>query len=432
MPNQPIEVNLHGTFLDMGKQYITQLNQIIINQLAFARKNIRPVSLNPETQKLFDTKLSEFIFTVKNAYPVEIIEFFNGVLQTDFAKTNVLTFEDLAYLDNAYIVSMIADRIDEGATNKTKEQCSFIGFGLENGVVGGRNFDFAKNNLQCMTDTPIILKMQHCDHQKYPNKIVSIGMPGSICNPTIFNDKNLFLEINTASDSIGSKLDDSRFSTLSDFTLQMMQCEDYQKLHDFLISKPVFMGFNVSIAGPEGSQLHTIEMSPFNVQSEASPETPNFKNRARTANSENTLDPVNWDCNPNLLVSTNVFRLSAWTQYTNKANEQELEINFSTERYKNLIKLGREKQGFLSKQPLNVIQKIMEHGFNNHDPIPGATKYIPTTDLSHDGSTSTHYTVAFKTYKTGLNKTPKFSVRFQQQISPESEGTWTKWQKYRV
>lgn len=74
----------------------------------------------------------------------------------------------------------------------------------------------------------------------------------------------------------------------------------------------------------------------------------------------------------------------------------------------------------------------MEHGFNNHDPVPGSTKYVPTTDLSHDGSTSTHYTVAFKTYKTESKKTPKFSVRFQQQASPESEGVWTKWQKYRV
>ncbi len=425
MPNQPIEVNLQGTFFEMGKQYITQLNQIVINQLALSRKSIRPVTTDPQAQKLFDIKILEFISKVKKSYPVEMLEFFNGILQTDFAKRNSLTLDELTYLDNMYIVSMIADR-------KSKEHCSFIGFGLESGVVGGRNFDFANNNLQCMTDTPVILRMQHSNLQKYPNKILSIGLPGTICNPTILNNKNLFLEINTASDSIGSKLDDTRFSTLSDFLLKMMQCENYQNLHDFLISKPVFMGLNVSIAGSEGIALHTIEMSPFNVKSEMDPEIPNFKNRARAANSEDTLDPSNWDNNPNILVSTNVFRLLDWSQYTNKEGDKKHEKNFSTERYKNLIKLGREKQGCLANKPLNVIQEIMEHGFNNNDPIPGATKYIPTTDPSHAGSTSTYYTVAFKTYKINSNKTPKFSVRFQQQTSPESKGVWTKWQKYKV
>lgn len=432
MPNQPIEVNLQGTFFEMGEQYIKELNKKITFQLALSRKNIRPISTEPDIQNLFDQRLAEFINIVKKSYPAEMLEFFNGALQTDFAKSNDLTLDELTYLDNAYIVSMIADRIDDEENDKSKEHCSFIGFGLEKGVVGGRNFDFAKNNLQCLTDTPIILRMHHSDFKKYPNKILSIGLPGVICSPTLFNDKNLFLEINTASDSIGSKLNDTRFSTLSDFLLQMMKCESYQKLQNFLIEKPVFMGLNVSIAGSEGTELHTIEMSPFNVKSEAESEIPNFKNRVRAANSENTLDPQNWDNNKNILVSTNIFRLTAWSQYTNVQKEKELETNFSTERYKNLVKLGREKQGCLTKKPLNVIQEIMEHGFNNHDPIPGATKYFPTTDLSHDGSTFTYYTVAFKTYKSDLNKTPKFSVRFQQQTSPESEGVWTQWQKYKV
>lgn len=47
MPNQPIEVNLKDTFFEIGKQYIAQVNQILINQLNFSRKSIRPTSTNP-------------------------------------------------------------------------------------------------------------------------------------------------------------------------------------------------------------------------------------------------------------------------------------------------------------------------------------------------------------------------------------------------
>ncbi len=432
MPNQPIEVNLQGTFFEMGQQYIAQLDEKIAGQLALSRKYIRPVSENPEIQKGFDIKIGQLIEVAKKSYPREIMEFFMGALQTDFAKKNNLLLNDLVYLDNAFIAAIVAYKIDEETKDKSMDLCSFIGFDLEKGKVGGRNFDFPKNKLFCMNDTPVFLRMQHSNVEKYPNKTMSIGLPGTICNPTIFNDKNLFLEANTASDCTGKKTDFSRLSTVGDFLLHMMKAQSYQELYDFFITKSSFMGLNVSIAGPEASQLHTIEMSPYNVQSEESKDIPNFKNRARAANSENTLDPVDWDNNENMLVATNLFRLLDWPEYTNEQIPKESADGFSTERYENLITLGREVKDHLSKKPLDVIQKMMEHGINNNDPIHGVTKYMPTTDMKHDGPTSTYYTVAFKTYKPEANKTPKCTVRFQQQETPESEGVWTEWKKYRV
>lgn len=432
MPNQPLEVNLQGSFFAMGMQYIGQLNYKITEQLALSKKFVRPVSENPEIQKEFDLKIAQLIEIAKQSYPKEIMEFFRGVLQSEFAKKNNLLINDLVYLDNAYIAAILAYQVDEETKDHSVDLCSFIGFDLERGKIGGRNFDFPKNKLFCLNNTPILLRMQHENLEKYPSKIMSIGLPGTICNPTIFNDKNLFLEANTASECTGKKVDFSQLSTVGDFLLHMMKAQTYQELYDFVISKSSFMGLNVSIAGPEAAQLHTIEMSPYNVQNETNPDIPNFKNRARAANSENTLDPTSWDNNGNMLVATNLFRLLDWPQYTNEQIPKESTDGFSTERYENLITLGREVKDNLSHKPLKVIQEIMEHGINNNDPVHGVTKYVPTTDMQHDCPTSTYYTVAFKTYKTEANKTPRCTVRFQQQASQESEGVWTKWQKYRV
>lgn len=425
------QVDLEGSFYEMGQQYVSQVNNKLLLQRALAKQDLFPQ--DPEQHKIFTQLVQKLIQQAKKRYPKEIYEFIQGEAENDFAKQNNLSLDDFIFLDQLIFVTKLASEFKNSDDNNMTDFCSFVGFKTPS-ILIGRNFDFPRDYLRVNTSYPIVVSLKSTNHDLYPNKVTATSSPGLISAATFVNDKGLYLSINSGN-SVGlNNIVFQRESYLSSMLVALLKTSDFTGLKTWVMNTAPDFGYIVNIAGPGENELLSIEDSPYNeLQGHyALDNLPPyvFSARIRESTSENTIEPEA-DYNVGFLVSTNTFRLLNWEPYLGHEFTQQTRT-FSYQRYHNLTRLASQSVRTSSTD----VRSLMEIELNTNQLPQGATvNYCGQDSFYSKDPSASYYSVVFDT------KQKKLSVRYQQleeEVSAQKNyeesclAHWTKWQSFDV
>ena len=421
--SQPFELTLKGTFKEIGQQYAETLGPRILQQIKVIKEDF---FIQDETlRNSFDQKVKGLLQIVKAVkYPREIMDIYLGMVDTDFARNNQLTLDDLIYLDFIVFISTFHPNIIPYELLQRPEHCSYVAITQKGGIsVGaGRTFDWPSKAMHALTSFPVIAHLQ-CTEHGYPYQTTLVGHVGSISAFTLFNEQGLSWALNSANMAMNINIPGGmRFDRpylVAQTVVQMFKANTFSELLSSIEKMPSDYPSTVSIAGPGQYEMASIEMCPIDATRAQEPN--NFKNLVRAFGSNNAVNPKD-NISSKGYAQTNLVHLD-WEKYLGHPPADNT-ISFARERYNNLQNLI--DKGPREKSLMKTLVNILNRRFDAND-LAGVTKLLPHQEPYTNELASTYYRTAFVPGK------DKFKVSFQHVESmDDTTGNFSPWHKVRI
>ncbi len=361
------------------------------------------------------------------------------------AKTAGLNKDKLTYLDQIVGVSFIdfflEHSSDKGALTKllayfkgSKSFCSFLAvFGdktPDGQVIAGRNFDWITELQPLLNRYPTLIVYHPSPYKgKVQHAVAGVGSAGMFASITALNDRGLFAELNDGSLSGGDELLLTRKSYFVKLDNLLFDSESYSALEKALKSSAPDYSYLINTTGPGADQVSSFEMAPHQKGHFFS-----FKVRERTPKSQDVLNPQE-DLNSDILVATNVFRLSGWEQYLDANNPylkkpvEKDAWDYSNARYRALLQQARQHKTITLKTMQDIFATPLNAPKGNQREI----SYIPngaTFDVCRGGfNVKSGETFPITTIYSVVvdSRSRTLSMRFQQGDPSKGECRWTPW-----
>lgn len=325
---------LHGSFYQMGEQY----GHLLKKEIQSTYKVV-----------IYDTFIKSKLTTVskikKNyvdrawaSLPTRFKRLYEGA-----SHTSGLSTDQLIALDGYLSVALL--HIEHMFGPHGAGACSFISvngpYTKDGSMIVARNFDWL-NEFQRLSKELVVTVFlpQNTDE----NKVATIGYAGSLSTFSGFNDKHLFIELNSGAHSAGIMLHNHMASYKNEILGLLFDSDSFSGLADRVNTIKPDWATIINIANPDKSI--SFENAPFQT----------LRRKAKNG----------------LLVATNQYRNPNW----NLPLKSGPGVTYSKMRYDHLVSLANTHKGAITP---DVMRSMMSKSLYNEkgDFLDGATKTYP-------------------------------------------------------
>ncbi len=337
-------IDMHGTYTQMGEQYGALLKQPLYD---FYKQYKHSLKLNAFIRNVV-------LWIRKTTLPKAEKDFLAGV-----AKTSGLSPSRLMLLDQSVQMIYVAEE-----AQKIGLGCSVIcvtGAETTSGqMIIARNFDWAQEYRTLMTPYLTVAIF----HPNLGNAFATVSYVGSSLGAvTAMNEKGLYIELNSAINSVGPYIRVERPSYFAQMMNMMQNSNNFAQLREAVMTTPPDESYTLTIADAKQSASIEVSSAPF-VRDFA---------KERTSTNRNSIYKNDHSAD-DFLIATNSYRAKGWADTLFAKAYPTFTTTQSFERYDNLYHWAKKHQREIT--PI-LAQKILltpiNEGGVNQDPVATLT-----------------------------------------------------------